>query len=723
MSSQSQAGYSRITLQFKLDRNIDAAAQDVQSALSAAVRQLPKEMTTPPAINKQNPADQPFMFIVFSSKTMPISQVDEYMETFVGRQISTLDGVAQVQIWGAQKPAIRVQMDPDALAARGIGVDDVSNAIQNANVDAPTGTLDGRKAAAMIQAQGQLFDAKQFGRQIIAYRNGAPVRLNEVASVVNSVENNKNVGFYNGIPALMLAVQRQPGANTVAVADAIFGLLPELRKQLPQGIDVHIGYDQSASIRAGVKDVQLTLLVAAFMVVAVIFLFLRTPSATLIPTATLPISVIGTFGVMAFLGYSIDNLSLMALTLAVTFIVDDAIVMLENIMRHVENGEDPYSASLSGSREVSFTILSMTLSLASVFIPFLFMAGILGRLLHEFAVVIVVAILISGLVSVTLTPMMCSRLIKSRDEESHTHHNAFYRTSERVFDAVQNGYAVSLNWAMHHKRFIFGTFLASLVATVVAYMWTPQDFIPSTDNDSIIGFTQGSTGISFAEMLRLQKQADAIVEHNPNVEAVMSNAGSGLSNMYNNGQLRIKLKPRAERKDSVDQVMQQLRGPLARLPGIKTFLQNPPSIKIGGMQSRAAYQYTLQGIDTQQLQAAALRLQDALANTPGFIDVNSDYDPSTPSVTVGINRDRAAALGVSENEVEGALGDAFGGQQITTIFTPADQFKVILEVLPKYQGSADSLQRIYLSSTSGTLVPLSAVTDLGAAARWCRKTI
>ncbi len=713
MSSQSQAGYTRITLQFKLDRNIDAAAQDVQSALSSAVRLLPKDMTTPPSINKVNPADQPFMFLVFSSNTMPISQVDEYMETFVGRQISTIDGVAQVQVWGAQKPAIRVQMDPDALAARGIGVDELSNAIQAANVNQATGTLDGRTRAAMIQAQGQLFDSKSFGQQIIAYRNGAPVRLNEVATVIDSVEVNKNLSFYNGIPALMLAVQRQPGANTVAVADTIFKLLPALQKQLPQGISVHIGYDQSASIRAGVKDVQLTLLVSALMVIAVIFIFLRTPSATLIPTATLPISVIGTFGVMGFLGYSIDNLSLMALTLAVTFIVDDAIVMLENIMRHVEMGEDPYAAALAGSKEVSFTILSMTLSLASVFIPFLFMAGILGRLLHEFAVVIVVAILISGLVSVTLTPMMCSRLIKSREEESHVQHNRFYRASEATFDAIQRGYDASLAWSMHHKRFILGTFFASLIATVLAYMWTPQDFIPATDNDSIIGFTQGSTGISFAEMLRLQNQAAAIVQKNPNIEAVMSNAGSNQSNVYNNGQFRIRLKPRNQRKDGVDAVMQQLRGPLARLPGIKTFLQNPPSIKIGGMQSRASYQYTLQGIDPALLQATALRMQDALATTRGFIDVTSDYDPSTPSVTVGINRDRAAALGVSETEVEGALGDAFGGQQISTIFTPADQFKVILEVLPKYQGSDDSLSHLYLSSTSGTLVPLSAVTEIG----------
>ena len=713
MTSESQSGFSKITLQFRLDRNIDAAAQDVQSALSAASRQMPKEMTSPPTLNKQNPSDQPFMFITFSSTTMPLPAVDEYMETFVARRLSTVDGVAQVQIWGAQKPAIRVQLDPDALAVRGIGVDQVSAAIQQANVNQATGSLDGLTRTSVIRTQGQLFDAEAFGRQIVAYRNGAPVRLSDVATVADSVENNKNLGNFNGIPALTLAVQRQPGANTIAVADAVNAMLPQIQKQLPPAIHMTVGYDQSQSIRESVRDVQITLLLAALMVVAVIFVFLRTPTATFIPAVALPITVIGTFAGMALMNFSIDNLSLMALTLAVVFIVDDAIVMLENIMRHIEAGEDPLSASLIGSKEVSFTILSMTLSLASVFIPFLFMAGILGRLLHEFAIVIVMAILISGIVSVTLTPMLCSRIIKSREQESHTKHNAFYKFSEHAFDSLQSSYATSLHWAMTHRKTIFGVFLASLACTVFAFRVIPQDFLPSTDNGSMFGFTRGANGTSFLEMLRYQKQAEQVVLANPNVESLMSQAGAGLSNSYNNGQLRIKLKPRSERSASVDEVMQQLRGPLSRIPGIQVFLQNPPPIKIGGMQSRAAYQYTLQGLDVGVLQDASVRLQQALAATPPFIDVTSNFDASTPSITVAVNRDRAAALGVSVQQIETALGAAFGGQQISTIYTATDQFKVILEVQTKYQQDAESLSRLYLSGSNGALVPLSAVTTIG----------
>src|SRR5262245_7067031 len=712
MSSTNVLGATQITLQFRLDRNIDAAAQDVQSALAAAARQLPANMPTPPTMRKVNPAENSIFQVTVSSTTLPLATVDEYAETIIVRSISSIDGVANVEIYGQAHPAVRIQLDPDALAIRGIGVDQVAGAVRNANVNLATGQLDGPSRAAIIQAQGQLTRAAEYRPQIIAYQNGAPVRIGDVANVIDSVENPRLSGMYNGVPGVTIAVNRQPGANTIAVVDAIKAALPGIRAQLPPTIAMSVTLDRSQSIRAAVGDVQMTLLIAAVLVVAVIFLFLRTVSATFIPSIALPITIAGTFAGMAAFGYSLDNLSLMALTLCVGFVVDDAIVMLENIVRHVEAGANPFDAALNGSKEVAFTIVSMTVSLAAVFIPVLFMGGIVGRLLHEFAVTIVIAIIVSGIVSVTLTPMLCSRMIRPVHEDRRRSHGPFYRLSEAAFAALQRSYERTLRWSLAHRTLVLGTFALSLVATVVLFRVMPQDFLPSEDTGQLTAFTEGANGISFEEMRRHQAEAARIIWSDPNIEGAMSSVGSGgARGGSNQGSFRITLKPRSERLP-IEQIMAELRRKFAQIPGLNVFVQNRPIITIGGLVSKAQYQYTLRDADTKELYAAATRLRAALASTPGFLDVTSDLDLSTPSVRVNVNRDRAAALGVSLQAIETALGASFGGQQISIIETPADQFKVMLELLPMYQQDAASLARLYLTGANGALVPLSAVADI-----------
>ncbi len=725
MSSTSVLGSTQITLQFRLDRNIDGAAQDVQSALAAAGRQLPPTMPTPPTMRKVNPAESSILQLTVSSPTLPLSTVDEYAETIIVRSISTIDGVANVEIYGQAHPAIRVQVDPNELAVRGIGIDEVATAVKNANVNLATGTLDGPARSAVIETEGQLMKAADYLKQIIAYRNGAPVRFADVGTVVDGVENRWLSGQYNGKSSVTLGINRQPGANTIAVVDAIKDRLDSIRAQLPPSIAVAITLDRSTSIRASVHDVQTTLIIAAVLVVAVIFLFLRTFSATFIPSIALPLTVVGTFGGMAAFGYSLDNLSLMALTLCVGFVVDDAIVMLENIMRHVEAGEHPYQAALIGSREIAFTILSMTVSLAAVFIPVLFMGGIVGRLLHEFAVTIVIAILVSGFVSISLTPMLCSRLIKPVRHQHAQRRSLFYRVSEAGFDAAQRGYSRSLNWSLRHRHFILVLFAASLAATVVLFKIIPEDFLPSEDTGRLNAFTEGANGISFEDMRRHQEEASQILQSDPNVEGTMSSVGSGgARGGSNQGSFVMVLKPRSQRLP-IEQVMAEMRRKLARIPGLNVYIQNRPAITIGGLVSKAQYQYTMQDADTGELFTWSTRLKEALAKTPGFLDVTSDLDLSTPSVHVAVDRDRAAALGISMNQIETALGASFGGQQISVINTPADQFKVMLELLPQYQQDAAALDRLYLAtpraataSTSnvGSVVPLSAVTHIGTGA-------
>ncbi len=705
MTSQSVLGSTQITIQFKLDRDIDAASQDVQQAISAVIRKLPPQMTTPPTLRKVNPADTPILFLAMSSDTLPLSDVDKYAETLLARQLSTLDGVAQVNVFGSQKYAVRIQADPMALATRQIGIDQLSGAVGSANVNVATGTLNGPTRTSVIHATGQLNNASEFARQTVAYRNGAPVRLKDVANVVDSVENIRTASWFNGKRAVVLSIQRQPGSNTIQVVNEVNQVLPHFMAQLPASVKLQTIHDRSDSIRASVGDVQLTLVVAAILVVGVIFVFLRTVSATFIPSLALPIAVIGTFAGMSYFGYSLDNLSLMALTLSVGFVVDDAIVMLENIVRHVEAGEAAFDAALKGAREIAFTILSMTISLAAVFIPVLFMGGIVGRLLHEFAVTIVLAIVFSGLVSVTLTPMLCSRILK---DERGRRHGAFYRWSERTLHSMQDFYERTLHWSLEHQRTIFFIFAGSLIATVGLFYVMPQDFLPSEDTGMVVGNTEAANGTSFTQMVKYQQQAARITIADPNVKGVMSAV-----NNSNTGRLIIHLKDRSERTSSADQIVRELRPKLARIPGLNVYMQNPPSLRIGGIQSKSQYQYTLQDLNLDELQSATTRLTQALAAESGFVDVTNDLYLSTPTVTVNIDRDRAAALGVTPQTIETALGTAFGGQQVSQIFGSSDEYPVILELLPQYQVDAASLSRLYVTANNGTLVPLTAVTKIG----------
>ncbi|PYQ01751.1 MAG: acriflavine resistance protein B, partial [Acidobacteria bacterium] len=710
MTSTNALGITQITLQFTLSRDIDAAAQDVQAAIAKAASQLPPGMPTPPSYQKVNPADQPILFLALSSPTVKLSTVDEYAETLIAQRISMVSGVAQVQVNGAQKYAVRVRLDPLALASRGVGIDEVSDAVQKANVNLPTGVLWGRHEALTIQANGQLTDAAAYRPVIVTYREGSPVRLEEVAQVTDSVENDKVASWYNGTRAIVLTVQRQPGTNTVEVVDAIKKLLPSFRAQMPAAVKLEVLIDRSQSVRDSVNDVKFTLLLSLCLVVMVIFLFLRNLSATAIPSMALPMSIVGTFAVMYLLGYSLDNLSLMALTLSVGFVVDDAIVMLENIVRHLEQGKKPLPAALDGSREISFTIVSMTLSLAAVFLPVLFMSGLLGRLLHEFAVTIGVAILVSGFVSLTLTPMLCSRFLRPHGREAH---GRFYRASERAFDASLHAYDWSLKRVLRHRRATMAVSAVVLLATVWLFMVMPTGFLPSEDIGQAFAFTEAAQGISFDEMARHQQALAAIVGADPNVDAYMSSIGAtGPNATSNSGRIFMRLKPRSQRELTADQVIGELRPKLARVPGIRAFLQNPPPIRIGGTLTKSLYQLTLQDPDTAELYKYAPMLEERLRAMGGLQDVTSDLQIKNPQVSVQIDRDKATALGLSAQQVEDALYTAYGARWVSTIYAPNNEYRVVMEVAPQYQWEPSSLSMLYVRSTSGVLVPLESVASL-----------
>jgi len=700
MTSSSSQGSTSITIQFNLDRNIDAAAQDVQAAISSVSRLLPSAMPNPPTIRKNDPSAQPIFFIVLTSKSLPIATIDRYARTVIVNQISTVDGVAQATVHGPAKYAVRIQADPAALAARDLTLGDLAAAVSATSTDQASGVLNGPSRTAVVHTDGQLSSAAQFRRQIIAYRGGAPVTFGDVARVVDSVEDVRSADWYNDQRAVTIEIQRQPGSNTIAVVDHVKAMLPQFSAQLPASIRMHIFYDRSQSIRAAVDDVQLTLLIAGVMVVGVIFLFLRTVRATLIPSLALPIAIVGTFLGMFALGFSLDNLSLMALTLSVGFVVDDAIVMLENIVRHIEAGESPRTAALRGSEEIGFTIISMTVSLAAVFIPIVFMGGIIGRLLHEFAVTIIVAILISGLVSVTLTPMLCARVLRREDPQDH---NALYRWSERAFDRLRDAYDRSLRWSMDHGRFILGLFVASILASVVLFEVMPQDFLPSDDTGQLRGDVQVAVGTSFDQYIKYVAEVRQIIERDPNVGALQSDES---------GSLVIALKPLAQRRLSADQVTNELRAKLSDIPGTRVTIVNPPSIRVGGRSSRSSYQYTLRGLNLAELQDYSIRLVDTLQRDPTFVGVNSDFDRAAPSVEVSIDRARAGALGVTPDQIEATLADAFGGQQVSQIYAAADQYKVMLELLPKYQKDASALSRLYLRGNGNAMVPLAAVVSV-----------
>ncbi|MDQ0010913.1 HAE1 family hydrophobic/amphiphilic exporter-1 [Luteibacter jiangsuensis] len=708
MTSSSSLGSTTITVTFALDRSIDGAAQDVQAAISAAQRQLPQDMPTPPTYRKVNPADAPILFLTMQSSTLPLSTVDDYAETELAQRLSMVDGVAQVNVYGSQKYAVRIAVDPDRLAATGIGIDQMRAAIAAANVNKATGSLNGKRQLLSIRSDGQLMRAADYGQVVVAYRNGAPVRLSDIAVPRDSVQDDQKASWYNGNRSITLAIQRQPGANTVATVDKILALLPGFADTLPPSVKLSVMYDRSESIRDSVHDVQFTLVLAGILVVLVIYLFLGNASATLIPAVALPISVLGTFGAMFALGYSLDNLSLLALTLAVGFVVDDAIVMLENIMRHIEQGEAPFDAAVKGANEIGFTIFSMTLSLVAVFIPVMFMGGIVGRLFHEFAVVISVSILISGFVSITLTPMLCSRFVKAHD---HAKRSFIVVWFDRGFSAVTTGYTRSLAWCMSHPRTVVGVFALSLAATALLFVITPKDFIPAGDSGQLRVTTEGPTDISFAAMSARQKTLAGIAMADPNIEAVMSSVGAGgPRSTVNSGSMLLRLKDASDRDGTTpDEIIQQLRHKFAEVPGIRTYIQNPPAIQIGGRQSKAQYQYTVQSTDLHALYAWSGTLVSAFQKLPGFQDVTTDLDLNSPSMVVTVNRDKLAPLGLTMDQVQTALGTAFGENQISTIYGAATQYWVILQVERSMQDDPAVLSRLYVTSDSGRLIPLNTV--------------
>jgi len=708
MNSTSAQGTTSITLQFSLERNIDDAAQDVQSAIAAALRKLPPNMPAPPSYRKVNPADSPIFYIALSSPTLPLPVVNEYAETQLAQRISTISGVAQVQVFGSQKYAVRIRSNPDQLAARGMGIDELQQAITQANVNQPVGLIDGERQTFAIKDNGQLSNAAAYRPLIVAWRNGAPVRLEEVATPIDSVENARIASWNVDKRAIVLAIQRQPGANTIETVNSIKRILPSFQAKLPAAIEMTTLYDRSISIRDAITDVQFTLVLAGFLVILVILLFLRNLSATVIPALALPISITGTFAVMYVLGYSLDNLSLLALTLSVGFVVDDAIVMLENIVRHIELGETPLEAAIKGSREIGFTIVSMTISLIAVFIPVLFMSGIVGRLLHEFAVTICAAILVSGVVSLTLTPMLCSRYLRHADAEEH---GRVFRAFESFFDALLAGYRKSLSWAMARPRLVIAGFAATIVLSGVLFTMVPKDFIPSGDSGQIIAFTEGAQDASFASMVEHQRSLAAIVAQDPNIRSFMSSVGGGgIRPTSNTGTIFMILKPRDERKLSPDEIIQQLRPKLGAVPGIKVYMQNPPVIRIGGQITAAQYQYTLQSTDLAELYQWTETLLGKIRQLPGFIDVTSNLNNLSPVVALDVDREKIATLGLSFAQVEDALQSAFSARQISTIYGATNQYQVILEVAPEFQLDPSMLSRIYVRATSGKLIPLDTVS-------------
>jgi len=709
MTSSSSTGSSNVTLQFDLNRSIDSAAVDVQTAIAAVMPLLPAGMPAPPSFRKFNPADQPIMFLGLTSDVVPMYVLDDYAETVIAPRISMISGVSQVQVQGAQKYAVRVQIDPNKLHAQGIGINEINQALQNWNVNIPTGQLFGPDATYNIQAAGQLMNAEAFKPVVIAYRNGAPVRLEQVATVLDNVEDNKNASWLytkaGARRAINLQVMRQPGSNTIEVTDAVRRLLPAFETELPPSVHLTIRGDRSRNIRQAFSDIQWTMVVTLVLVVGVIFAFLHSGSATLIPALALPFSILGTFAVMAVLGFTLDNLSMMALILSIGFVVDDAIVMLENIVRHVEHGEQSFEAALKGSREIAFTILSMTISLAAVFIPILFMSGILGRLFREFAITITAAILISGIVSVTLTPMLCSRFLRAASLHAK---GRFARFMERQFDRLYHLYEWSLGHVLRHRAAMVVVFMAVLVATIEMYAVVPKGFIPDQDNDSLNVNVQAAQGTSYYEMVGNVSRIAAILNANPYVDTFFASTGGGFGSM-NQARFNLQLLPRRQRPLSASEIAQQIRPQLLRFPGFRAFVSLPPAIQIGGRMGNSAYQLTVQSADTAALYDWAPRLEAAIAQLPEVQDVSDDMQMKSPRVNLVINRDTAAQLGLNANEIEAALYDGFGPQWSSTIYGRASQYKVLLELDPKYQEQADSLDKIAFKTPGGALVPFESV--------------
>ncbi|HLJ75558.1 MAG TPA: efflux RND transporter permease subunit [Thermoanaerobaculia bacterium] len=703
MTSASTLSSTNITLQFVLSRNLDAAAQDVQAAIAAAARQLPPNMPAPPSYSKVNPADTPVIYLALGSDTMPMNELDEYAETMMAQRISTVEGVAQVAVYGSQKYAVRIQLDPRQLATRGVGIDEVVNSVSNSNVNLPTGVLNGPFTAYTVQSNGQLMKAAEYRHVTVAWRNGRPVYLQDLGRVLDDVENNQTAAWFRGKPALILAVLKQPGTNAVEVSNRVRALLPQFRKELPASVQLEIHRDRAESIRASVDDVKFTLLLTLFLVILVIFLFLRNLSATLIPSLALPLSIVGTFAVMYLCGYSLDNLSLMALTLSVGFVVDDAIVMLENIVRHMELGEKPLEAAFKGSKEIGFTILSMTISLAAVFIPILFMGGILGRLFHEFAVTIGAAILVSGFVSLSLTPLLSALFLRPHAGEKH---GPVYNFFERQFDHMLAFYERGLRFAIRHR---FATLMSSfliLAGTAYLFIAVPKGFIPSEDQNEVRITLEYSQGISFTDMVRHEKAGMDIVLQDPDIAAFFGFVRGGNSSV-----ISTRLVSKSERKDhaSIDDIMNRLRPKLNAIPGVRAALQNPPPIRLGGRVANAQYQYTLQSADTKAMYDASEALLAKMRKMSGLSDVTTDLLMRNPTLVVDVDRDKAAALGLTASQVEDALYSAYGTRQVSTIYAPNNAYQVILELEPQYMAHPEALSMLYVRASSGQLVPLSTL--------------
>jgi multidrug efflux pump len=709
MTSVSSFGNSSITLQFNLDRDIDAAAQDVQAAMNAANGVLPK-MPNPPTYSKVNPADSPILTLAITSDTLPLEKVNDLADTVLAQKLSEVSGVGLVTIEGNQKPAVRVRMNPAALAGLGLGFEDIRTALVQNNINAPKGSFDGARQAFSIGANDQIASAEEYADVIVAYRNGSPVRLRDLGEVVDNVENVRLAGWVGRRPAVILDIQRQPGANIIETADRVKALLPKLRSAIPPSVNISILTDRTETIRASVRDVQFTLLLTVALVVMVIFVFLRKLWATVIPSVALPLAVVGTFGIMKLAGFSLDNLSLMALTISTGFVVDDAIVMIENIVRFIENGEKPLDAALKGARQIGFTVISLSFSLVAVFIPLIFMTGIVGRLFREFAITLSIAVMVSAIVSLTLTPMMCSRLLQAEDPSKH---GRFYLATERFFKGMLDAYEQGLRWVLAHQALVLGVAVITLVATVWLYLLVPKGLLPAQDTGMILGITDASQTISFRAMVDRQREITEAVLQDPDVANVASFVGGGTVNpTLNTGRLYIGLKPRAQRIASAQQVIERLREKTSNVHGISLFMQAVQDVQIDSRVSRTQYQYTLQDADETELSQWAGRLLARLRTRPELTDVASDEQPGGLQVNVVVDRQRASRLNILPQAIDDTLYDAFGQRQVSTIFTQLSQYRVVLEADPHFQLTPQALDKIYVKSTTGRLVPLSAIASL-----------
>jgi hydrophobic/amphiphilic exporter-1 (mainly G- bacteria), HAE1 family len=706
MTSTSVLGTTTIVVQFDLDRNIDAAAQDIQSAIVAAGGQLPKNLPTPPSYKKVNPTETPILMYSVSSTVLPVTTVDDFAENVLAQQMSRIPGVAQVVIGGQQKPAVRIQVDPAKIAAMGIQLEDIASVIANATVDAPKGSFNGALHNFAIYDNDQIMEAKPWNDIIIAYVNGAPVRIRDIGVAVDGPENNQMTAWQNGHPGILLQVFKQPGANVIDTVNRIKTMMPHAMTAVPASVKVNLVMDRTLTINASVHDVEITLLLTFCLVVLVIFLFLRNAWATIIPGVTVPLSLFGSCAGMYLLGYSLDNLSLMALTIAVGFVVDDAIVMLENIYRHIEEGLSPREAALKGAGEIGFTIISISLSLIAVFIPLLLMSGIIGRLFREFAIVVTLTIVVSAFVSLTLSPMMCSLFLR---DERHVRHGRLYNTVERFFDAVVAGYTRGLDWVLVHQRTTLAVFLVTMCSTVILYFVVPKGFFPQQDTGLISGLSDAAQDISFSQMVKVQHQLTDIMAKDPDVASYVASVGG--SRPINNGFLMMSLKPRDQRKSSADEVIRRLRRQFNSVSGGTAYLQAAQDINMGGRTTRTQYQYTLQDSDLDELNTWAPRIMAALQKLPQLQDVASDQQTNSTKVTLVIDRDQAARFGIQPELIDATLYDAFGQRQVTQYFTQLNAYHVILEVPPALQGDPGALNKLYIKSPiTNQMVPLSSVS-------------